>query len=71
MTVFSKDGMLADALSTSLFVMGEDGAENFWKTSGEDFEMVLLKKDGSVSVTEGLKDRIRMADERKPDVIKK
>jgi thiamine biosynthesis lipoprotein len=51
--------MLADALSTSLFIMGEEQAENYWRTysdAGQDFEMVLITSDGTLHVTEGLTD---------------
>jgi thiamine biosynthesis lipoprotein len=58
-TIVSEDGMLADALSTSLFIMGEEQAETYWRTysdAGQDFEMVLITSDGTLHVTEGLTD---------------
>ena len=39
-TIISKDGSLADAYSTALFVMGKDKAIEFWRNY-RDFEMVL------------------------------
>lgn len=52
-TVVSRDHMLADALSTALFVAGPEEALDFWR-SREDFELVLCADDGRVIVTEGL-----------------
>ena len=55
-TIVSDDGTLADALSTSLFIMGPDKAAEYWKKNAEDFDAVLVEDDGTVLVTEGLKD---------------
>ena len=51
---------MCDALSTALFVMGEEQALDFWrfwKSSKTPFELVLITEDGRVVVTEGLVDR--------------
>lgn len=56
-TVVSADGMLADGLTTALFVLGEEKAVEYWKTYGEDFDMVLVTRDARVLVTEGIADR--------------
>lgn len=53
-TVLSADGALADALSTSLFIMGKERAEEFWKNSTDVFEMILFTNDGKIYVTENL-----------------
>ena len=55
-TIVSDDGTLADALSTSLFIMGPDKAAEYWKKNTEDFDAVLVENDGTVLVTDGLKD---------------
>ena len=54
-TVISQDAPRNDALSTALFVMGEQAALDFWRTDG-GFEAVLVCDDGRVLVTEGLED---------------
>ena len=56
-TVVSADGMLADGLTTALFVLGEEKAIEYWKMYGEDFDMVLVTEDARVLVTEGIADR--------------
>ncbi len=49
-------GAYADALSTALFVMGHDAALELYKPYS-DFEAVLIKNDGTVTVTDGLLER--------------
>jgi thiamine biosynthesis lipoprotein len=51
-------GAMCDALSTALFVMGEEQALDFWRSSEADFELVLVTEDGRVVVTDGLADRL-------------
>lgn len=50
------NGTMCDALSTALFVMGEDKALDFWRSGVYDFQLVLVTEDDRVVVTEGLKD---------------
>lgn len=54
-TVVSADHLLADALSTALFVAGPEEALDFWR-SRDDFELVLCTDQGELLVTEGLED---------------
>jgi len=50
------NGTMCDALSTALFVMGEEQAVTFWRESGYDFEMILVTEDGRVVISRGLED---------------
>ena len=49
--------MLADALSTSLYIMGRDDAVKYWEANRENFDMVLITERGEIAVTEGISDR--------------
>ncbi len=52
-TVVTKDGGVADCLSTALFVMGCEGALEYYRHTG-GFEMVLITEENEVIVTPGL-----------------
>lgn len=56
----SGSGTECDALSTALFVMGEEKALEFWhtqrETRGAAFDLVLVTEDGRVVVTDGIAD---------------
>ena len=52
-TVICGEGLLADALSTALYVMGEEKAVAFYRTFEEPFDMILVTQDGRVVLTEG------------------
>lgn len=58
-TVISDSGTACDALSTALFVLGEEGAIELWQNPDWDrvFDMVLVTDDGRVIITPGLADR--------------
>lgn len=58
-TVVSEDGTLADALSTSLYLMGYDAAVEYWKARRAEFDMVLITDQGEICVTEGIRDGFR------------
>ncbi|MDE6960365.1 MAG: FAD:protein FMN transferase, partial [Lachnospiraceae bacterium] len=53
-TIVSEDGTLADALSTSLYLMGSRNAEKYWQTHQNAFDMVLITEEGTIQVTEGI-----------------
>lgn len=55
-TVVSEDGSLADALSTALFVMGPEKAEDYWREHADSFDAVFLTEEGELAVTEGIAD---------------
>ncbi|MCM1226197.1 MAG: FAD:protein FMN transferase [Clostridium sp.] len=60
-TVVGKEGRLCDALSTSLFVMGLEKAENLWKQR-DNFEMILVTDDGEIYITEGLESSFSLSE---------
>ena len=62
-TIISDDGALADGLSTSLFIMGKDEAEKYWRDHADDFDYILEDEDGTLYVTEGA-DEILTTDNR-------
>ena len=68
-TIVSKDGTLADALSTLLYVMGEKKAVEFWNQSSEDFDIILFTKDNKLIVSGGIADSF--TSEYNIEVIKK
>lgn len=53
-TIVSGDGVLADGLSTSLFVMGEEKALKYWKEYRDKFDMVLENDNGKIIITKGI-----------------
>lgn len=58
-TVISEDGVLADALSTALYIMGSQEATAFWADRADRFDMVLLTQSGELLATEGVADRLQ------------
>ena len=56
-TVVSKNGTLADGLSTGLFVLGYDRALEIWGDNRELFDLVLIEDSGSITITAGLDGR--------------
>lgn len=57
-SIVSKDGTLADALSTSLFIMGEEKAIEYWKKSGKNFDIILMTEDNRLLVSYGIKGQV-------------
>ncbi len=57
-TIVSDDGTLADGLSTSLFIMGEEKAAQFWREHSDEFEAIMETSDGKLYVTEGIADSL-------------
>lgn len=53
-TIISSDGTLADALSTSLFVMGKDKAIEYWQSHSDQFDTILIDEEGTVYISEDI-----------------
>ncbi len=64
-TVIAGESKLCDALSTALFVMGEDRAFDLWRES-DDFEMIMITSDKRLLISEGIADRFE-PDSKKKD----
>lgn len=68
-TIVSDDGTLADGLSTALFIMGKEAAVEFWRSHRDDFDMVLLADDGTVTVSAGIADALTLSDDSAAEVV--
>ena len=53
-SIVCDSGLVADGLSTALFVMGTDGAVRFWRSHSEEFEAIFVTDDSRILVTSGL-----------------
>lgn len=62
-TVISENGTLCDALSTALFVMGAEKAEEYWREYGS-FDMLLITQANEIILTEGIADSFVLSDGR-------
>lgn len=52
-TIVGREGKMCDALSTALFVMGAQSAEQYWRENS-GFEMLLVTDSGEILITEGI-----------------
>lgn len=52
-TIICPDGTLADALSTAMFVLGQEKALQYWRDNG-GFEMIMVTDEDEVICTSGL-----------------
>ena len=52
-TIVGDEGVVCDGLSTALFVMGKKEALEYWKKHSEEFDAILVTKDGEITVTQG------------------
>ena len=62
-TIVAKNGTLADGLSTSLFIMGKKGATDYWRAHQDEFDFLLCEEDGTLVVSNGLKNAFEAPDE--------
>lgn len=60
-TIVGKEGARCDALSTSLFIMGPEKAEQFWREH-QDFDMILVTDNKTVLITPGLEGRFELTE---------
>lgn len=60
---------ISDGLSTSLFIMGKEKAEKFWKKYNDKFDVILLTDDDQLYVSEGIADDFQS--DYKVNVMKK
>lgn len=67
-TIVGDTGVVCDAFSTALFVMGSDRAIEFWRSS-DDFEAILIKNDGKILVTEGLNENFTLQKDAEVQII--
>lgn len=58
-TIIGESGIMCDALSTALFVSGLDGAEEYWRSSDEPFDMILVTDDQRIFISEGIEESFR------------
>ena len=63
MTIVGDEGRMCDALSTAVFVMGAQGAEDYWKANG-GFDMIIVTDDGEILITEGIAGDFTLSDGR-------
>ena len=52
-TIIGGGGIMCDALSTALFVLGYEKAVNYWQKN-EDFDMILVTEHNEIFITEGI-----------------
>lgn len=63
-TVIGDEGRLCDALSTSLFVMGIDRAEQLWKER-KDFDFIAVSETGEIFITEDIENDFEISESYK------
>lgn len=67
-TVVGESGLLCDGLSTALFILGAEKAEELWRTMG-GFDYLLIAEDGSVTITAGIADHFEAPEEGPPRTV--
>lgn len=58
-TIVSRDGTLADGMSTALYIMGYEKACQFWRQRREEFNVILVTDDGKIHISENLKENFQ------------
>lgn len=62
-TIIGAEGRMCDALSTALFVMGSENAEEYWRENG-GFDMLLITDENEIILTEGIADQFELSEGR-------
>lgn len=55
-SIITENGMMADALSTCLFVMGKEKAIHYWTQHKEEFDVIFIEENGQITITSGIKE---------------
>lgn len=58
-TIVSRDGTLADGLSTALYIMGYEEAVSFWQQHQDEFDVILITDDGQIHVSKKLQNKFQ------------
>ncbi|MBO4758435.1 MAG: FAD:protein FMN transferase [Spirochaetaceae bacterium] len=58
-TIITESGLYADALSTTMFVMGLEDAAAYWKNHS-DYEMIIFTENQDLYYTEGLEGKLKL-----------
>ena len=58
-TIVSKEGTLADGMSTALYIMGFEKACQFWQQHREEFDVILVTTDNRIYVSGNLKENFQ------------
>ncbi len=63
-TIISENATLCDALSTALFVMGSEKAQDFFRKNGSamGFDIILITKNNEIIISRGLHERFKWTD---------
>ena len=61
-TIVSDNALYTDLLSTACFVAGEDAVDRICKRVGGRVDYVLVKKDGTITVSDGLRTHFKRND---------
>ena len=68
-TVVSRDGTRADALSTALYVMGKDKALEFYREH-KDFDFIIVTDNNKMYISGSIADSFKLADGYDREIIK-
>jgi thiamine biosynthesis lipoprotein len=70
-TIVGDNGVICDALSTALFVLGTDDAIDYWQAHSDEFEMILVTDESEVYVSEGLTDTFDLLCDMQVNIVEK